>query len=78
MSEAISDKQPEKEKEVVTYINDVVTPNCSEINAPSPANSSEVINLIDSLTEKVLFGELSAEEASEQLFTEGNQLLASE
>lgn len=78
VSEAISDKQPEKEKEVVTYINDVVTPSCSEINAPSPANSSEVINLIDSLTEKVLFGELSAEEASEQLFTEGNQLLASE
>ena len=78
VAEEVSAKQSEKEKEVVAYINDVVTPNCSEINAPSPANSSEVINLIDSLTEKVLFGQLSAEEASEQLFTEGNKILAAE
>ena len=78
VSEEISKNQDEKEKEVVSYINDVITPNCSEINPPSPANSSEVINLIDGLTEKVLFGELSAKEASEQLFEQGNQILATE
>lgn len=78
VSAEISVNQSEKDQEVVKYINDVITPNCTAINAPSPANSGEVINLIDSLTEKVLFGELEAKEAAAQLYKQGNEILAAE
>ncbi|MCD8104393.1 MAG: ABC transporter substrate-binding protein [Lachnospiraceae bacterium] len=77
VAESISDNLSEKEQEVVTYINDVITPMCSTINPPSPENASEVISLIDGLTEKVLYQEITPKEAAEQLYEEGNAILAS-
>lgn len=78
VSEAISANQTKDEQEVVHYINDVVTPKSTKINPPAPGNASEVFSLIDSLTEKVLYGELTAEEAAVQLFEQGNEYLAKE
>ena len=69
---AVSVNQTDKEKEVVRYINDVVTPNSTTISAPSPESSGEIINLIKGITERVLYGELNAVEASELLYTQGN------
>lgn len=76
VSEAIAVNQTADEQEVVSYINEVVTPKSSKINPPTPGNASEVFSLIDSLTEQVLYGQLTAEEAAEQLFTQGNGYLA--
>ncbi len=78
ISEAISVNQSPDEQEVVHYINDVVTPKSTKINPPAPGNASEVFSLIDSLTEKVLYGELTAEEAAALLFEQGNEYLAKE
>lgn len=63
-------------KKIVNYINDVVTPTCSKINPPSPDGTSEVLKVIDRLEEKVCYGEITAKEAAQQLFEEGNKILA--
>lgn len=74
----ISGNQTEQEKEVVRFINEVVTPNCTTINAPSPASASEISDQIKALTEQVLYGELTAKQAAEQLYESGNAVLAAE
>ena len=76
VAEAIAPMQSADDQEIVTYINDVVTPNSSEIDPPSPSSGSEVFNLMNSLTEQVMYGELTAQQAAEQFFTEGNAILA--
>lgn len=76
VAETISEKQSEDDQEVIAYINDVVTPNCSTIDAPSPSNGSEVVSLLDSLTEKVMYQELSAQDAAQQFFDQANAILA--
>ncbi|MDO5423956.1 MAG: ABC transporter substrate-binding protein [Eubacteriales bacterium] len=76
VAEAIAENQTADDQEVVTYINEVVTPSCSTIDPPSPSNGSEVVALLDSLTEKLMYGELSAQEAAEQFFEQANAILA--
>lgn len=76
VAEEISVNQSADDQEVVAYINDVVTPNCSTIDPPSPGNGSEVVALLDSVTEKVMYGELTAQEAAAQFFEQGNEILA--
>lgn len=78
-SKVASDLAPslgDSEQKVISFINDVVTPNSSPINPPYPDGSSEVSDLINKLGEKVCYGELTAEEAAEQLYTEGNKIMA--
>lgn len=76
VSEAIADDLDEQQKMAVTYINDVVTLNSSPISAPAPEKSAEVISLLDQLQEKVCYKQMTAAEAAQQLFTEGNKILA--
>lgn len=76
VAEEISVNQSADDQEVVAYINDVVTPNCSTIDPPSPSSGSEVTALLDSVTEKVMYGELTAQEAAAQFFEQGNAILA--
>lgn len=76
VSESISENLSEDDREVVEYINNVVTPMCSAIDAPYPNESSEIVSLLDSVTEKVMYGELTAEEAAQKFFEEGNAILA--
>ena len=73
---AIAEKQSADDQEIVDYINNVVTPSCSAIDPPFPGNSSEVISVLDALTEKVMYGELSAQQAADEFFARGNELLA--
>lgn len=63
-------------QQVITYINNVVTPNSSAINPASPDGTSEVLEAIDSLEAKVLYGEMTAADAAAQLLKQGNAILA--
>lgn len=76
VSEAITSEMDETNQEIVKYINDVVTPESSAINPPAPEGASEVSELVDQLVEKVSYGEATAAEAAEQLYTQGNEKLA--
>lgn len=64
------------QKKIFTYINDVITPNCSPANPPAGAGSSEVTSLITDLEEKVYYGEITAEAAAQELFEEGNRIMS--
>ena len=76
VAEAISEDQTDDEKEVIDYINNVVTPKSRTIDAPSPSGGSEVVSLLDSVTEKVMYGQETAQEAAEEFFTGANEILA--
>ncbi|MFV0466721.1 MAG: ABC transporter substrate-binding protein [Lachnospiraceae bacterium] len=76
VAETIAENQSADDQEVVSYINNVVTPNSSTIDAPLPSASSEVMSLLDSITEKVLYGQLTAQEAADQYYEQGNAILA--
>lgn len=64
-------------QESIKFINDTVSPNSSQIDAPVPNGASEVTKLLLQLEEKVAYGELSSEDAAQQLVTEANKILAS-
>lgn len=76
VADAISDEMDESNQEIIQYINEVVTPTSSEINPPAPEGSSEVSDLIDQLVEQVCYQQVSAADAAEQLYTEGNSMMA--
>ena len=76
VAEELAPSLTESDQKVISFINDVVTPNSSQINPPYPNGSAEVSDLINKLGEKVCYGELTAEEAAEQLYTEGNKIMA--
>ena len=60
----------------MTFIKNVIAPNCSQINAAPPEGTSEVVNLLKQLEEQLCYGQITAQEASEQFFTQGNAFLA--
>ncbi|MDL2302281.1 extracellular solute-binding protein [Lachnospiraceae bacterium OttesenSCG-928-D06] len=76
IADAIAGDLDDMQKMAVTYINEVVTPNCSAISAPAPEKSAEVLNLLDQLQEQVCYKQLTAEDAAAKLFEEGNKILA--
>ena len=63
-------------QKVITFVNDVVTPNSSTIDPPAPDGSAEVIELINTLVEQVCYGEKTSQEAAEELLTQGSAALA--
>ena len=60
----------------MAFIKNVIAPNCSQINAAPPEGTSEAINLLKQLEEQLCYGQITAQEASEQFFTQGNAFLA--
>lgn len=74
---AIAPNLDETSQEVITFINDVVSKNSSQINPPAPDGASEVNNLLNKLEEQVCYEQMTAEEAGNQLFTEGTKILQS-
>lgn len=76
VAEQLAPSLSESDQKVISFINEVVTPNASQINPPYPNGASEVSDLINKLGEKVCYGEMSAEEAAEQLFADGNKIMA--
>ena len=75
-AQAIEPGLSDIQKKIFTYINDVITPNCSPANPPAGAGSSEVTSLITDLEEKVYYGEITAEAAAQELFEEGNRIMS--
>ena len=76
VADAISDKMDESNQEIIRYINEVVTPTSSVINPPAPEGSAQVSELIDQLEEQVCYQQITAAEAAEQLYTQGNSMMA--
>ena len=75
-AEAIAPNLEETTQKVITFVNDVVSANSSQVNPPSTNGASEVNDLINKLQEQVCYGQLSAEDAGKQLFEQGNQIMA--
>lgn len=76
VADAISPKLDEASQNGIAFIKDVITPNCSQINAAPPDGTSEAINLLKQLEEQLCYGQITAQDASEQFFTQGNAYLA--
>jgi len=64
-------------QESIKFINEVVSPASSQIDPPMPNGSSEVTELLLQLEEKVAYGQMTSEEAAQELFTKGNEIMAS-
>ncbi|MDD3429934.1 MAG: ABC transporter substrate-binding protein [Oscillospiraceae bacterium] len=75
-ADALAPKLDSLQQKITDYINNVVTPTCSAISPAAPENSAEVLKLYDSLQEQVCYGKLTAAEAAQKLFDEGNAILA--
>ena len=74
--EAIEDKVSVTQKTVYAFINDVVTPNCSPVSVPRPSNAAEVFEKLNSLQEKVLYGELDAKTAAEEFYAAAVEIMS--
>lgn len=78
VASSIAQNQSDIDQEIVQYINEVVTPNSSTIDEPEPNYASEIFDIINSLTERVLYGEITATEAANQLYDEGMATIAAQ
>ncbi|MEG2405044.1 MAG: ABC transporter substrate-binding protein, partial [Oscillospiraceae bacterium] len=65
-------------QKTVSFINDVVTTNCTAISPPAPASANQIKDMIHKLTEQVMYGQITVQAASQQLFEQGNAILAAE
>ena len=63
----------ESSQQVIDFVYNVVEPNSSLIDPPSPEGSAEVIQLVNQLVEKVCYQEITAAEAASELFTAVNE-----
>lgn len=75
VADAISENLTESDRKVITFINDVVTPNSSTISPPAPTAASEAYVLNDSLIEQVCYGQITAAEAASQMLQEGKTIM---
>ena len=76
VAQALTPKLSEVEQRASDFVNDVVTPNCSPISPPAPENAAEVLDLCDQLQEQVCYGQMTAQDAAQQLFEQGSAILA--
>ncbi|MEQ2424248.1 ABC transporter substrate-binding protein [Enterocloster hominis (ex Hitch et al. 2024)] len=76
VADAIASKLPQPEQEMIAYINDVASPNSSQVNPPATSGASEVIDLLNQLEEQVCYGQMTAQEAGNELFTRGNEMMS--
>ncbi|OZG67481.1 ABC transporter substrate-binding protein [Bifidobacterium eulemuris] len=61
------------EQEIATFLNDVVTPNSSAINPPSPAAASTVNSqTLPEIEENILYGAITAKDAAATFVEEAN------
>lgn len=76
VSAAITSQLSPADQEVLTFVNEVIAPNSSPLNPPDPSGSFEVAALINTLVEQVAGGQLTATDAAETLYREGNEIMA--
>lgn len=76
VADSISTLMDANQKDAADFINNVVTPNSSTIDAPTPGGAAEVTQMVNQLVEKVCYKEVTAAEAANQLYTQGSAVLA--
>lgn len=76
VADAVAPNLTPDEQSIVTFLNDVVAKNSSQINPPTPDGYAEVANKLKELEEQVAYGQLTSQEAGQQLFDFGNEKLA--
>lgn len=74
VADAIYDKIGPEEQKSFDYITDVITPNCSPINPPDPDGSSELLDTLKKVHEKLGYGECTAQEAAEEYYNKGIEI----
>lgn len=77
VSEAIAPKMSESDQQVIEYINNVVTPKCSDVSPASPNGATEVYDVIYKLEEAICYGEKTAAEAAAELMEKATEILSS-
>ena len=76
VSEQISCLMDKSSQQVIDFVYNVVEPNSSLIDPPSPEGSAEVIQAVNQLVEKVGYQELTAADAAKELYNIGNGALS--
>lgn len=76
VAEGIAELMDKNQQDAANFINNVVMPNSSVIDAPSPSGAAEVTQMINQLVEKVCYGEVTAADAANQLYTQGSEVLS--
>jgi len=75
VADAIAPLMDENGQMITDFINDVVTPNSSDISPSDPEKATNVYHCADELVRRVLDGEITAAEAAQELFEQGNQIM---
>lgn len=73
--EGIADVLTDSDKLLLEFIDEKILTNQAPCYPPEPAGSKEVEGIINTVTDQVMYGELTAAEAAEELFTQGNAIL---
>ncbi len=76
IADELSPKMDDINKEIIRYINEVVTPNCSPINPPQPDGASEVFNLLNQTLEQLCYGAYDAPAAAEEFYSGANKIMS--
>ena len=76
VADAISAELPEASQKEIEFINTVVAPNASTISPCAPTTAAEFFKKADNLVEEILYGAKTAKDASAELYTEGQKILA--
>lgn len=75
IADAIAPLLDQNGQRVTAFINDVVTPNSSNISPSDPEAATDVYRYADELTRRILDGEITAAEAAQELYEEGNRIM---
>lgn len=78
VSEAVAPTLDEVQQTVTAYINNVATPNSTTIFPPLPAKSAEVNEIIGDNIDQILYNKITPEQAAQNVFDQGNAILATE
>lgn len=77
IADAIAPLMDQNGQMVTEFINDVVTPNSSNISPSDPKAATKVYQYADELVHRLLDGEITAEQAAQELFEQGNRIMKS-
>lgn len=77
VAETIKPLLSEADQAAFDYVNNVVTATSSPVNPVSAEGSGEIQSLLNNLVEEVCYGQKTPEEAAAEIFTRGNEILAS-
>lgn len=75
VAEAIAPNLNETQQAVTKLLNDVVSPNCSEIDPPAPSTAAEMYVVCDQLVEALCYGTKAPADCAKELFEQGNKIL---